>query len=270
MQHGFGFGLRPAYYRELSNATGFLPDCLELLTEDFLTDGGPDLAAVEELAKRYPCILHGVSLSIGSTAPLDLAYLDAVAKLANRIKPLWISDHFCWTGVNGVNLHDLMPLPYTSECVNHLVMRISQVQQRLGQQIVLENISSYVSYHQSTMSEWAFITEVATQADCLLLLDINNIYVNSINFRFDPYEFLNAIPIERVQQLHLAGHQDCGDHMIDTHDQPIVASVWELYEKAIQRFPHAMVIIERDSEIPPLQELWQEVEKAKSLAGVLL
>jgi uncharacterized protein (UPF0276 family) len=213
-------------------------------------------------------VMHGVSLSIGSTATLDRAYLAAVATLAKRIEPAWISDHLCWTGMGGKNLHDLLPLPYTDEALQHVVARVRIVQDILGRRILLENVSSYVSFHDSRLTEWDFLRTVAEEADCLILLDVNNIYVSSINHEFDPRDYLAAIPVERVQQMHLAGHQNHGDYLIDTHDHLVPDPVWALYADAVRRFGAVATMIERDANIPPLGELQAELAAARRVAAI--
>jgi uncharacterized protein (UPF0276 family) len=210
--------------------------------------------------------MHGVSMSIGSTAPLNRDYLAQVKALATRIEPRWISDHLCWTGVAGKNMHDLLPLPYTDEALAHVVGRVRAVQDILGRRILLENVSSYVTFRDSRLSEWEFLRAVAEEADCLILLDVNNIYVSSINHEFDPLDYLNAIPVERVQQIHLAGHENHGDYLIDTHDHPVPDPVWELYAAAVRRFGNVSAMIERDANIPPLEELCRELDAARVLA----
>jgi len=210
--------------------------------------------------------LHGVSLSIGSVDPLNKSYLQALKKLMHTVQPISISDHFCWTGVNGVNTHDLLPLPYTFETVEHLVSRIHTVQDFLGRQIMLENVSSYAAFSVSDMTEWEFISEVSKRADCFILLDINNIYVNAFNHGFSAEEYLQGVPIDRVKQFHLAGHKHCQTHIIDTHDAEIIDDVWDLYAKAIGRFKNVPVIIERDSNIPPLSELMGELNKVREMS----
>jgi uncharacterized protein (UPF0276 family) len=212
-------------------------------------------------------VMHGVSLSIGSTDPVDGEYLSAVRALSRRIEPAWISDHLCWTGVAGRNLHDLLPLPYNEEALKHVVARVGQVQDALGRQILLENVSSYLTFQESDMSEWEFLSEVAERADCAILLDINNIYVSSINHGFDPELYLHAMPKKRVRQFHLAGHSDEGGHLIDTHDHPIAPPVWDLYARAIELFGEVPTMIERDDNIPPLSELVMELDMAREIAG---
>ena len=209
-------------------------------------------------------------MSIGSTAPLDQIYLAQVKALAARIEPAWISDHLCWTGVHGKNLHDLLPLPYTEEALKHIVGRVRTVQDILGRRILLENVSSYVSFRDSRLTEWQFLRAVAEEADCLILLDVNNIYVSSVNHEFDAQAYLEAIPVERVQQIHLAGHQNHGDYLIDTHDHPVPDPVWALYAAAVRRFGRVSTMIERDANIPPLAELEGELASARRLSERVL
>jgi uncharacterized protein len=211
-----------------------------------------------------------VSMSIGSTHPLDRQYLSQVKALAARIEPEWISDHLCWTGVAGRNVHDLLPLPYTEEALANVIERVRTVQDILGRRILLENVSSYVSFRDSRLTEWEFLKAVAEGADCLILLDVNNIYVSSVNHEFDPLDYLNAIPVERVQQIHLAGHEDHGDYLIDTHDHPVPHPVWDLYSAAVRRFGNVSTMIERDANIPPLEELCAELAAARTLAAQAL
>jgi uncharacterized protein (UPF0276 family) len=211
-------------------------------------------------------VLHGVSLSIGSTEPIDRDYLKALKALKQRVEPAWVSDHLCWTGTNGVNLHDLMPLPYSREALKHLVPRIQEVQDFLGERILLENVSSYVDYQASEMHEWEFLAELSHEADCLLLLDVNNVYVNSVNHHFDPDEFIGAMPADRVAQIHLAGHERQETFIIDTHDAPIVDEVWALYRRTGKRLGAVSTMIERDANIPPLEELLAELDIARGQA----
>ena len=265
---GFGLGLRAEHYEAVLQERPRV-DWFEVLSENYLVAGGKPLHYLERIRERYPIVMHGVSLSIGSTASLDVQYLRELKQLAARFEPRWISDHLCWTGVDGINLHDLMPLPYTEEALRHLAQRVTQVQDFLGRRILLENVSSYVSYQSSEMTEWEFLAQLAALADCEILLDINNIYVSSVNHGFEPLAFLNAIPIERVRQFHLAGHQDHGRYIIDTHDAPIVAPVWELYQAAVARFGDVATMIERDAHIPALGELVSELDTARRLAGAV-
>jgi uncharacterized protein (UPF0276 family) len=222
------------------------------------------------IRERYPVVMHGVSMSIGSAQALDRVYLHEVKELASRLEPAWISDHLCWTGVAGKNLHDLLPLPYTDEALQHVVARVRTVQDILGRRILLENVSSYVSFRDSRMTEWDFLRTVAEEADCLILLDVNNIYVSSVNHEFDAHDYLAAIPVERVQQIHLAGHQNHGDYLIDTHDHPVPDPVWALYAHAVRRFGAVSTMIERDANIPPLADLQRELGAARRVAESVL
>jgi uncharacterized protein (UPF0276 family) len=266
---GFGLGLRVDHYETILNERPAV-DWFEALTENYLVPGGKPLYHLTRIREHYPMVMHGVSMSIGSTQPLDRTYLAEVKALAQRIEPAWISDHLCWTGVAGKNLHDLMPLPYTEEALKHVVHRVRTVQDILGRRILLENVSSYVTFRDSRLSEWDFLRAVAEEADCLILLDVNNIYVSSINHEFDPREYLAAIPVERVQQIHLAGHQNHGDYLIDTHDHPVPDPVWALYADAVRRFGRVSTMIERDANIPPLAELQDELMAARRTADAAL
>lgn len=263
---GFGLGLRPAHYTALLDARAPL-DWLEIISENFMVDGGKPMAMLDRLRADYPMAMHGVALSIGSTDALDRAYLKKLKALADRVQPLWISDHFCWTGIGGQNAHDLLPLPYTEEAVRLLVSRIGQVQHELGRRLVLENVSSYLGYAVSDMTEWDFIRTVADEADCLLLLDVNNVYVSSVNHGFDPVSYLAGLPAARVQQIHLAGHSTHDDHLVDTHDQPVCEEVWALYDIACGMFGEVATMNERDDNIPALPELLNELARARRIAA---
>ena len=262
---GLGLGVRPTHYEDLLGERRGSVGWLEALTENYLLPGGRPLHYLNRLRADYPIVLHGVSLSIGSTDPLDEAYLRDVKALAARVEPAWVSDHLCWTGVDGVNLHDLMPLPFTEETLRHVVSRVGAVQERLGRRLVLENVSSYVSFTRSDMTEWEFLREVAERADCHLLLDVNNVYVSSVNHGFDPLAYLRGIPVDRVQQFHLAGHRDMGDYLIDTHDEPVCEAVWRLFQAAIERFGALSTMIERDDNIPALDVLLDELNHARDI-----
>jgi uncharacterized protein (UPF0276 family) len=263
---GFGLGLRTPHYEAMLSAPQPI-DWLEVITDNYLVPGGKPLHYLDRARERFPLVMHGVSLSIGSTDPLDGQYLSQVRALASRIEPHWISDHLCWTGIEGNNVHDLLPLPYTEEALTLVVDRVGQVQDALGRQILLENVSSYLTYRSSDMTEWEFLREVAQRADCAILLDINNIYVSSVNHGFDPLAYLKAIPQQRVRQFHLAGHSDLGGHLIDTHDHPIVEPVWNLYRAALEQFGPVPTMIERDDNIPELPELLAELEVARDIAA---
>ncbi len=264
-QHlGFGLGLRPDYYQKILETRPAV-DWFEILSENYLVAGGRPLAYLEQIRHDYPIVMHGVSMSIGSCDALDMNYLKQLKQLKERVEPQWISDHLCWTGVNGKNLHDLMPLPYTEFTINHVVERIKKVQDYLGCQILLENVSSYVTYQESDIQEWEFITEIAQRSDCLLLLDINNVFVSAFNHRFDPHAYVDAIPSDRVKQIHLAGYTDNHDYLIDTHDQPVSQPVWELYEHTLNRIGSVPTMIERDDNYPEFNELLAELEHARAI-----
>ena len=263
---GFGLGLRVDHYETVLNSEPAV-DWFEIISENYLVPGGKPLHYLDRIRERYPLVMHGVSMSIGSTDPLNRDYLKQLKELARRVEPAWISDHLCWTGVHGTNLHDLLPLPYTEETIAHVAARIREVQDYLGRQMLIENVSSYVSYAQSQLSEWDFLRTVCERADCLLLFDVNNVYVSSVNHGFDPLDYLNGIPAERVQQMHLAGHEDHGRYIIDTHDHPVPDPVWELYAQALRRFGPVSTMIERDDNIPPLDELVTELDHARRIAA---
>lgn len=262
---GFGLGLRREHYDDLISGQ-IAVDWLEILSENYMVPGGKPLFYLDKICAHYPVVMHGVSLSIGSVDPLNKVYLRELKHLADRIQPKWISDHLCWTGIGGINLHDLMPLPYTEEALQHIVTRVTQVQDFLGQRILLENVSSYLSYPHSTISEWEFLRELANQSDCLILLDINNIQVSAHNHNFNPLTYLNAMPAERIQQIHLAGHANKGGYSIDTHDHEIVSDVWSLYAEAITKFGPISTMIERDDDVPPLEVLLAELQIARTIS----
>ena len=263
---GFGLGLRTVHYADFLAEPQHV-DWLEILSDNYMVPGGKPLRMLDAIRERYPMAMHGVALSIGSVTGPDRSYLQQLKQLIERVQPLWVSDHLCWTGVHGRQLHDLMPLPYTDEALDVVVRNVRQVQDALGRRLVLENVSSYVNFKQSHMSEWDFVSAVCEQADCLLLLDVNNIYVSSVNHGFDAIAYLNSMPAHRVQQVHLAGHTHNGDHIIDTHDHPVAEPVWALYAHACRRFGHVATMIERDDDIPPLPALIQELDHARVLAG---
>jgi uncharacterized protein (UPF0276 family) len=263
--HGFGLGLRTLHYPDFL-ATKQPVDWLEIITDNFLVEGGKPLRLLETFRGDYPMVMHGVAMSIGASAGVDLAYLGRVKALADRIEPLWVSDHLCWIGTDTHQLHDLYPLPYTDEAANHVITQIRRCQDVLQRRLVLENVSSYLDFKQSTASEWQFLSHVAQEADCLLLVDVNNIFVSSVNHGFDALTYLQALPAQRVQQIHLAGHSNAGDHLIDTHDHPVDPAVWALYAKALQLFGSVPTMIERDAHIPALPVLLEELEHARQLA----
>jgi len=271
---GFGLGLRPQHYADLLERPDDAPDprvdWFEIISENYMSAGGRPLINLDRVRERYPMVMHGVSLSIGSVDPLDRDYLDSLKALAERVDPAWISDHLCWTGVDGVNLHDLLPLPYTEEALAHVVDRIGQVQDHLGRRIALENASTYVTFTHSEMSEWDFLAEMAKRADCDLLLDVNNIFVSGFNHGFDPIDFIEGLPAERIVQIHLAGHEHNETHIVDTHDAPVIEAVWSLYGEAISRLGPITTMIERDADIPPLADMETELDRARAIAAKAL
>ena len=262
---GFGLGLRTQHFDAVLNTEPDI-DWFEVLSENYMVAGGKPRYYLKEIGERYPLVMHGVSLSIGSTDPLNMDYLKALKQLTNEVQPQWISDHICWTSIHGVNSHDLLPLPYTEETVKHVAQRIKTVQDFLGRRILMENVSSYLSYQDSSMDEWEFVNTVAEAADCLILLDINNIYVSARNHNFNPLDYLNKINPKRVQQFHLAGHSDYGDYVIDTHDHDVPSSVWDLYCAALKRFGGISTMIERDANIPEFSALEAELTIARNIA----
>ncbi len=264
----FGLGLRPEHYDEIVANPGRV-SWFEALSENYMVAGGTPLHWLDRIRRDYPVALHGVSLSIGSVDPLNGRYLDDLAALIDRVQPMWISDHLCFTGLRGLNMHDLLPLPYTEEALDHVAERVQRVQDRLGRRLVLENVSSYVTYASSQLSEWDFIAELSRRADCEILLDINNVYVSAFNHEFDAMVFLRGMPRARVRQFHLAGHTHKGSHIIDTHDSPIVPDVWTLYAEAAQLFPGVPTMIERDADIPPYAELVAELDAARRIAAAV-
>ncbi|MEQ1685739.1 MAG: DUF692 domain-containing protein [Burkholderiaceae bacterium] len=266
---GFGLGLRTQHYADFIDAPQRV-DWLELLSDNYMVPGGKPLVMLDGICANYPVVMHGVALSIGAADGVDEAYLDALALLAERVQPLWISDHLCWTGVHGRVLHDLYPLPYSEDALEVVVRNVQRVQERLKRSLVLENVSSYVSFGTSSMTEWEFISAVCARTGCRLLLDVNNIHVSSVNHGFDAHAFLRGIPAERVQQIHLAGHTDHGDHIIDTHDHPVADSVWALYAEALKLCGPVATMIERDDHIPPMGELVAELDQARVLYASVL
>jgi len=267
---GFGLGLRVEHYADFASGPAQPVDWLEVISDNYLVPGGKPLHFLERIRERYPMVMHGVALSIGSTDALDVDYLRQLRALADRIEPGWVSDHLCWTGVDHQNLHDLLPLPYTEAALRHLEPRIAQAQEILGRPLVLENVSSYITYEADEMPEWAFIAELLRRTGCQLLLDVNNVYVSSVNHRFDARTFIDAMPADRVVQIHLAGHEDHGDLLIDTHDHPVRPEVLELYAYTLGRMGVVPTMIERDDHIPPLTELVAELDQVRSVAAEAL
>lgn len=266
---GFGLGLRPDHYPEFLAGPQAV-DWLEIISENYMVPGGKPMAMLDTIRADYPMVMHGVSLSIGSDEPIDRDYLADLKALAARVEPLWISDHLCWTGINAHNSHDLLPLPYDAPALTCVVDNIARVQDYLGRRILIENPSSYVTFRSSDRSEWDFLADMAVRADCLLLLDVNNIYVSARNHGFDPLDYLAGLPGDRIQQIHLAGHSDMGDYVIDTHDSDVCDAVWDLYAQACRMFGPVATMIERDDDIPPLADVIAELDRARALAARVL
>lgn len=263
---GFGLGLRRAHYPDFLDGEVEV-DFVEVISENYMVDGGKPLRVLEEVRAKHPVALHGVSMSIGSAGGLDPAYLDRLARLAERIDPLWVSDHLCWTRTSAHNSHDLLPLPLTHEALDVACANVGRAQDHLGRAMLIENPSSYLTFADDAMTEWEFLSELTARTGCYLLLDINNIYVSGTNHGFDPKVYLDAIPADRVRQIHLAGHSAGRDGLlIDTHDQPVPDPVWSLYADVIGRFGDVAVMIERDDDIPPLEDLLAELEMARAFA----
>ncbi|HEY6419724.1 MAG TPA: DUF692 domain-containing protein [Candidatus Binataceae bacterium] len=261
---GFGVGLRRPHYAHILEHHPKV-DWFEVIAENFMVAGGRPLEVLEAVRERYPIVMHGVSMSIGSTDPLNREYLKRLRVLARRFAPAWMSDHLCWTGVGGHNLHDLLPLPYTEEAVRHVAARIRIVQDTLERPILIENVSSYMAFVSSAMTEWEFIAAVANEADCGILLDINNIFVSAFNHDFDAARYIDSMPAERVIQFHLAGHSDHGKYLLDTHDHPVCERVWSLYEHAVRKFGAVSALVEWDDNIPEFAVLAATAERARTI-----
>ncbi|KQV57367.1 MULTISPECIES: DUF692 domain-containing protein [unclassified Caulobacter] len=263
---GFGLGLRPPHYAEFLERD--VPvDFVEVISENFMVRGGRPLHILDAVRERHPVAMHGVSMSIGSADGVKPDYLRRLKTLVDRVDPLWVSDHLCWTGLEGFNSHDLLPLPYTEEAMDVVCANIARVQEVLERPILLENPSSYLTFADDEMSEHAFMARMCEATGCSLLLDINNIYVSGTNHGFDPAAYIAGVPVERVRQIHLAGHSQGKDLLIDTHDQPVPDPVWALYETACRRFGPVATMIERDDDIPPLSEMLAELDIARARAS---
>jgi uncharacterized protein (UPF0276 family) len=263
---GIGLGLRTVHYARIVEDHPPVA-WFEILSENYLRTSGRPLDFLEAIAERYPLVMHGVSLSIGSSDPLDREYLRELRELRDRVGARWISDHLCWTGVAGKNTHDLLPMPYTEEALAHVVSRTREVQDFLGAPLALENPSTYAEFSGNSMSEWEFLGRLAELADCALLLDVNNVYVSSRNHGFDPLVYLDAIPFDRVVQLHVAGHTDHGTHIIDSHIGPVIEPVWRLLAEAHRRAAGAPILLEWDAEIPSFEETHAEALRAREFIG---
>jgi uncharacterized protein len=264
---GYGLGLRREHYAEFLG--GQVPvDFVEVIAENFMVDGGRPLATLEQVRAKHPVILHGVSMSIGSAHGLDREYLARLRRLADRIEPLWLSDHLCWTRTSAHNSHDLLPMPYTQEALQLVCDNIDHAQSTLGRAMLFENPSSYLTFPEDEMSEWEFIAAMARRTGCYLLLDVNNIHVSACNHGFAARAYVDGLPLDRVRQIHLAGHTPPGpggEITIDTHDREVCNEVWELYAYAMARLGPVAVMIERDDKIPPLSELLTELDTARAL-----
>jgi len=259
---GLGVGLRTPHFQHVLNHNPAV-DWFEIISENFMDCSGRPRRILDQIAERYPIVMHGVSMSIGSTYPLNRDYLSKLKKLAEDVQARWVSDHVCWTGVAGLNAHDLLPVPYNESTLQHLVERIRIVQDILERPLILENPSTYVTFRDSTMTEWDFLKYMVEETDCRLLLDVNNVYVSAVNHNFDPEEYIRAVPHDRIVQFHLAGHTNLGTHCIDTHDGEVIDPVWELYRLAHQLTGGASTLLEWDAQIPEFPVLHSEVLKAK-------
>ncbi len=264
---GFGVGLRSAHYNYLLEHWPEV-DWFEIVSENFMDTRGRPRHVLEAIAARYPVVAHGVSMSIGSTDPLDRDYLARLKRFVDELQPVWVSDHLCWTGVAGLNTHELVPIPFTDESLSHVVERVRIVQELLERPLVLENASSYVTYVDSTMTEWEFLARLAEESDCGLLLDVANVRVNAVNHGFDASEYLRALPADRVVQMHLAGHTERETHIVDTHDRPVSDQVWELYALASELTGGVSTLIEWDEDLPAFPVLHAEALKAKRAAAI--
>ena len=266
---GHGVGLRTPHYATVLEEHPRV-DWFEAITENFMVAGGNPRRVLRQVRERYPVVLHGVSLSIGSVDPLDQRYLDELAALAHETEPAWVSDHLCWSSVGGHFSHDLLPLPYTEEALALVAERVSRVQDRLKRQILIENVSSYVTFTQSTLTEWQFLAALCERADCGLLLDVNNVFVSAFNHGFDAEHFIDGIPRGRVGQIHLAGHSVHETHLLDTHDHAVCDGVWALYRRAVARFGRVSTLVEWDDHIPPFDEVLAESRKAAAIEREVL
>lgn len=259
---GLGVGLRTAHFNHILKEWPNV-DWFEIISENFMDSQGRPRYVLDQIAERYPIVMHGVSMSIGSTEPLNFEYLSKLKSLATATNAVWVSDHICWTGVAGVNTHDLLPLPYNDESLKHVAHRVRVIQDVLERPLILENPSSYVTFAASTMNEWEFVSRLVELTGCGLLLDVNNVFVSAFNHDFEPEHFLNALPHDRVVQMHLAGHTDCGTHRIDTHDGPVIDPVWNLYRIAHELTGGVSTLLEWDANIPDFPTVHAEVLRAR-------
>lgn len=264
---GTGIGLRMQHFDDIANDASYRQRIpwLEALSDNYMQPGSVQREYLNEFRRDYPVTFHGVGMSLGSTDPLNQVYLQRLKALVDEIQPAWVSDHLCWTSVHQMVTHDLIPLPYTEETIKHVGERILQVQDYLKQQLVIENVSSYLQYQDSQMTEWEFVNAVIEYSDCALLLDVNNIYVSARNHEHEAMAYVDAIPVERVRQIHLAGYEDKGTHLLDTHSRPVSDGVWELFEQTLQHVGDVPVLIEWDNDVPTLDELLGEADKAEAI-----
>ncbi len=261
-EYGIGIGLRVPHYQHILEKKPVV-DWFEIISENYMIDGGRPLAILDQILEQYKVVQHGVSMYFGSPQPLNREHLKRLKELVRRTETPWLSDHLCWGSVDGRYTHDLLPLPYTWEAAKTAADNIRLVQDYVEVPVVLENVSSYAEFHDSQMTEWEFLTEVVERADCGILLDVNNIYVSSINHEFDPAEYVDFIPAERVAQMHIAGHSRYERFILDTHDHPVIDPVWKLYERALRRTGPTATLLEWDDRIPPFEEVHNEAMKAK-------
>ncbi|PKB15955.1 DUF692 domain-containing protein [Flavobacterium sp. 5] len=259
---GLGLGLRSQHFEHILQNNPQV-DWFEVISENFMDSHGRPRHILQQIAEKYPVVMHGVSMSIGSTDPLNFDYLKSLKQLASEVKPTWISDHLCWTGVLTTNSHDLLPLPLNDESLKHVCNRITQVQDYLERPLIVENPSTYASFNNSTLPEWEFLRIMTEETGCGLLLDVNNVYVSSFNNDFDPVEYINGIPHDKIVQMHLAGHQNCGNYIIDTHDREVTSQVWKLFQQAYQLVGEASVLLEWDGNIPAFDVYHSELLKSK-------
>jgi uncharacterized protein len=266
---GHGVGLRPPHYARILDGTA-RADWFEVISENFMIAGGRPLRVLERARAIAPIVLHGVSMNLGGTDPLDESHLDALDGLIRRFDPAWVSEHLCWGAFGRHYAHDLLPLPFTEEALSQVVDRVRHVRDRLGRRILLENVSSYVTFSHSAMPEWTFLGAVAEAADCGILLDVNNVYVSAVNHGFSPYDYLAGLPLDRIGQIHLAGHTDAGTHLVDTHDHPVPPPVWDIYREAVRRFGPVSTLVEWDDRIPSFDELVAEANRARAVEAEVL
>ena len=269
---GYGLGLRHQHFNDVIKLDP--DDCdvdwFEIISENYMVSGGKPRYYLDQINEKFPLVMHGVSLSVGSTDLLNMDYLRELKELADHVQPKWMSDHLCWTGLGGHNLHDLLPLPYNREALNHVAQRAKEVQDFLERPLLIENASSYLTFKSSKIAEWDFLAEIAVKSGCGILLDVNNIYVSAFNHDFDPMEYLRALPKDKIGQIHIAGHEHNGDYIIDTHDRPVCSDVWTLYEEALKLFGPISSMIERDDNIPPFKELMDELDIARKIGNRIL